>query len=147
MCDDGKIRSFYRVSHSAKWTNLYSSHRFTHLNRVKMFYFAQLLDNHMHNLWSYSNLRNHYGNHSPCWGSSRKGLKTLTLCDAHSEVLKITFVLLCLQEYNAVRVRVFGSATLSLKTDKQTIKMSHYTREVQTSTSFLFYRELSLAYI
>ncbi|KAG1968229.1 integrin alpha-3 [Pimephales promelas] len=34
-----------------------------------------------------------------------------------------------LEEYNAVRVRVFGSATLSLKTDKQTIKMSHYTRE------------------
>jgi len=66
------------------------------------------------------------------WGSSRKGLKTLTLRDTHSEVLKITFVLLCLQEYNAVRVRVFGSATLSLKTDKQTIKMSHYTREVQT---------------
>ncbi|XP_077069125.1 integrin alpha-3 isoform X2 [Siphateles boraxobius] len=34
-----------------------------------------------------------------------------------------------LEEYNAVRVRVFGSATLSLKTDKQTIKMSNYTRE------------------
>ncbi|KAK7167892.1 hypothetical protein R3I94_002072 [Phoxinus phoxinus] len=34
-----------------------------------------------------------------------------------------------LEEYNAVRVRVIGSATLSLKTDKPTIKMRNYTRE------------------
>ncbi|XDV12921.1 hypothetical protein PO909_001468, partial [Leuciscus waleckii] len=34
-----------------------------------------------------------------------------------------------LEEYNAVRVRVFGNATLSLKTDKPTIKMSNILRE------------------
>lgn len=34
-----------------------------------------------------------------------------------------------LEEYNAVGVRVFGSATLSLKTNKQTIKMSNYNRK------------------
>ncbi|XP_016341137.1 integrin alpha-3 isoform X1 [Sinocyclocheilus anshuiensis] len=34
-----------------------------------------------------------------------------------------------LEDYNAARVLVFGSATLSLKTEKSTIKMSNYTRE------------------
>ncbi|XP_073695670.1 integrin alpha-3 [Garra rufa] len=34
-----------------------------------------------------------------------------------------------LEDYNGARVLVFGSATLSLKTDKPTIKMSNYSRE------------------
>ncbi|XP_059414329.1 integrin alpha-3 isoform X2 [Carassius carassius] len=34
-----------------------------------------------------------------------------------------------LEDYNGARVLVFGSATLSLKTEKSTIKMSNYTRE------------------
>lgn len=42
------------------------------------------------------------------------------------------FAALFLQDYNAARVLVYGRATLSLKTDKPSIKMSNYTREVQT---------------
>ncbi|KAL1278310.1 hypothetical protein QQF64_024983, partial [Cirrhinus molitorella] len=38
-----------------------------------------------------------------------------------------------LEDYNGARVLVFGNATLRLKTDKPTIKMSNYTREFTVS--------------
>lgn len=58
------------------------------------------------------------------------------MCSAIHNTLKFSknniVAALFLQDYNAASVLVLGSATLSLKTEKSTIKMSNYTREVQT---------------
>lgn len=97
---------------------------------IAKFMFTFTIFDHMESLWK----------SFPMLG--KKGLKTLTVHDTPCKVLKITFVLLCLQDYNALRVVVWGSATLILKTDKTTIKMNNNTRKVQTQVSSSIWKSL-----